>query len=106
MGFTHHAYPSTILCCCHYLLQDFESALRTADQYRLHMYDTEADYNADQSALIWQIDGQQCKLQETHNIRAELAAFCIKICEQVEDTNRLREWTVFQEKLKQSESHE
>ena len=70
------------------------------------MHDTGADYNADQSALIWQIDGQQCELQETHNIRAELAAFCIKICEQVGDTNRLREWTAFQEKLKQSESHE
>jgi hypothetical protein len=70
------------------------------------VYDTGADYNADQSALIWQIDGQQCKLQETHNIRAELAAFCIKISEQVGDTNRLREWTTFQENLKQSESHD
>lgn len=94
------------LCCCHYLLQDFESALRIADQYRLHMYGTRADCVPTQPALIWQIDGQQCELQETHDIGAELAAFCIKICEQVGDTNRLREWTAFQEKLKQSESHE
>ena len=70
------------------------------------MYDTRAHYVPTPPALVWQIDGQQCELQETHNIRAELAAFCIKVCEQVEDTNRLREWTVFQEKLKQSESHE
>lgn len=98
-GFRFAALSTYNLCCCQYLQHDFESALRTADNYLRHLYNTSKDSRTIYSALIWQINGQECHLHDTTDVRRDLATLCIQISQLINDNERLQRWTEFQAKL-------
>ncbi len=88
------------LCCCQILQQDLESALRVADNYRIHIYGTPEDWNPNAGALIWKLDSNKgCILHDSMDVRFELSALCIRLSERLDDSDRLRKWVKFQDCL-------